>query len=527
MRLKRVVLLFVSLSLFLSFIFVVFLNAKQKFLDSFGTEIEKAIVNSKFSKDEVGVVVIDVKAKRVVFSLNEGKPFAPASNMKIFTTASAIFLLGEEYIFDTSFYYDGEIKEGVLNGDLVIKGAGDPNISGRFHNDNELFLFNKVAEGLKQKGVKKIVGNIILDDTIFDKVLYNPYWRKEHRNFWYGAEISALSFNDNCVALKIKPSGIINKPPDIFVSPDTKYVNIINGAKTIRCGARRRNTISLFREPGSNKIFVKGGICATSHGITDFIPIHNPTLFFGTVFMETLQKNNIDVKGNLVIADKPIDISNKRKLVSIKSNLRDTISVTNKRSQNFYAECLLKLLGYKFRGAGSFENGSRVVKDFLMRKVGNAYFLNDFKEDEGKNSKVDNLWSNFRMLDGSGLADDNRVTPLQVAYLLYYILKSQHSQLFIKSLSIAGVDGSLRHRFKKSLCYRRLFAKTGQLINVNNLSGYLFLKSPITDKKGNLSPDLIFSILINRKHKSNSMVFASNLQEKMCDIFYRYISGNR
>ncbi|MEE8190675.1 MAG: D-alanyl-D-alanine carboxypeptidase/D-alanyl-D-alanine-endopeptidase, partial [Candidatus Scalindua sediminis] len=172
-------------------------------------EIRAIVHKNKPEGASVGISIISISTNKPLYKLNSDKSFICASTMKLFTTAAALYYLGPNFKYKTYVYYRGKISKGKLNGDIIIKGCGDPNISGRFYEDEITAIPTSWADSIEKKGIKVITGDIIADDTIFDREFVHDNWPKDQLSEWYCAPISGLSFNDNCVDIEIKP----NKKP--------------------------------------------------------------------------------------------------------------------------------------------------------------------------------------------------------------------------------------------------------------------------------------------------------------------------
>ena len=219
-------------------------------------EINAIVRKHKPEGASVGISIISISANKPLFKLNPDKSFIVASNMKLFTTAAALHYLGPNFKYKTRVYYRGKISKGRLNGDIIIKGCGDPNISGRFYEDEVTAVPTSWADSVKKKGIKVITGDIIADDSIFDREYVHDNWPKDQLSEWYCAPISGLSFNDNCVDIEIKPNKKPGAPAYIQIKPKTSYVKVINKCKTT--SVESKHSYSLYRKPLTNHIYVEG-----------------------------------------------------------------------------------------------------------------------------------------------------------------------------------------------------------------------------------------------------------------------------
>lgn len=427
-------------------------------LNQLRNELNEIFKDPSFSNAHWGVIIQSLETGEYIYRLNEHKSFIPASNMKLFTTAVALLKLGPDFKYKTYLYTDGEIKGEVLYGNLFIRGSGDPTISGRFTNGDVTKTFKDWADSLLKAGIKEIYGDIVGDDDYFDDQYMGTGWAWDDETYWYSAHISALSFNDNCVDLEIYPGKKINDPAVIKINPNTNYVQIKNQVITVHPDSSTK--INFFRAPGTNIINVIGKISLKSKPYKESITVHNPTLYTVTVFKEVLESKGIKITGSPVDIDETFlkpDYEKMKILASYESPpLSEIIKVINKRSQNFYAEQVFRTLGKIFGGEGSTEKSVEVIKNTLSQ-IGISPDL-------------------ISIYDGSGLSRLNLVTPFQILTLLNYMSKHEYFSYFYESLPIAGVDGTLETRMRKTKAQGNVRAKTGYVQYARALSGYVKTK---------------------------------------------------
>ncbi len=421
-------------------------------------ELDDIFKDPSFSNAYWGVLIQSLETGEYFYRLNEHKSFIPASNMKLFTTAVALLKLGPDFRYKTNLYTDGEIRDGVLYGNLFVRGSGDPTISGRFTDGDVIKTFKDWADSLKNLGIKEINGDIIGDDNYFDDQYMGTGWAWDDETYWYSAHISALSFNDNCVDLEISPGEKIGEPAVIKINPETKYVKINNLVITVHPDSATQ--IDFFRAPGTNVINVFGKISLKSKPYKESVSVHNPTLYAVTVLKEVLESKGIKVNGNAVDIDDSKfnpNYDGMKILASYESPpLSEIIKVINKRSQNFYAEQVFRTLGKIFGGEGSTQKSVEVVKNTL--------------------SQIGIPPDAISIYDGSGLSRLNLVTPFQILTLLNYMYRHEYFSYFYESLPIAGVDGTLETRMRKTKAQGNVRAKTGYVQYARALSGYVKTK---------------------------------------------------
>ncbi len=454
--------------------------------------------DEKFSDAIWGVQIEDLKSGDVIFQKNGDKLLIPASNQKLLTAAAILLELGPEATFDTQLYRTGPVENGILKGDLVVRGGGDPSLGGRFHNDDITFTFRQWASTLKQAGIQQIEGRIIGDDNIFDDVAYGAGWQVDYLAHWYAAEISALSFNDNCIDLLIRPGGQIGKPAAITVRPDTNYLEIINKSQTVSKlprGAGQLREIDIRRDPDSRRLRIHGPVLAKAKQNLEWASVPNPTLFAVTVLKEVLEKEGIKVNGEAQDIDQAEGLSSTADsvpqswvLVHTEKSppLSELLKVYLQNSQNLYGECFLKYLGYaSTKQSGTSDSGIKRMKQ-LLKRVG-------VPED------------GYRPMDGSGLARGNLITAEAFCRLLAGMAKNPHAETFKNALPLSGKRGSLDGRMRNTKAEGRVLAKTGYISRVRTLSGYVESRNGDT---------YVFSFLANNFR--TSVKEAERLQDKAC-----------
>ena len=331
-------------------------------------DISQKFEDSNFVNAHWGVLIKSLKTGETIYARNEKKMFMPASNMKLFTTSSAMIALGPNYRYTTRLVTNGEIVNGVVNGDIVIVGSGDPTISGRFDSGKVTITFEQWADSLKALGITQIKGNIVGDDNCFDDEYYGAGWSADYETDYYAAQISGLSFNDNCVDIGIAPSATIADICSLTVSPNTRYVNIINQTTTV-AETDSANDIYFERKRGTNNIFVRGKISIGKKPFIESVTVENPTAYTAMVLKEVLESKGITVLGTVADADDGVDTiryDKSKQLASFTSlPYSEIIKAINKPSQNFYTEQVFRTIGKEHLGVGSMHNGRAVAYPIL------------------------------------------------------------------------------------------------------------------------------------------------------------------
>jgi D-alanyl-D-alanine carboxypeptidase/D-alanyl-D-alanine-endopeptidase (penicillin-binding protein 4) len=468
--------------------------AKPKTLAELQSRIAALLDQPKFAAARWGIL-IKAGQDKIVFERDGEKAFMPASNMKLYSSAAALDAFGPEFKIKTSVYATKPVKAGTLRGDLILYGRGDPNLSPRFDEGNPdkyedhkpadtITAIEALADQIKAAGVKTVTGNVIGDDSLFAGDLIGPGWEWDDLQAYYGAEVSALTVNDNCVSFSVMPGRKAGDKPLITVQPQTAYVKIINNAKTSESGATR---LRAHRPLDSNTVEFYGSIPRSAAKFETNVAVHDPASYAATLLKESLARRKIRVLGKVEHLDalsrvaKPFDESKLTEVASVDSQpLSELIKVVNKPSQNLHAELMLRLLG-----AANGQHELPDLDDYGRPKPSIARG-NEARRQFLQKAGVDVAPLSLR--DGSGLARQDMVTPRATARLLEFMLTHNQASVFRESLTIAGVDGTLERRMRDTAAANNLRGKTGTLSYVNALSGYL------TTKRGQV---VIFSMMGN------------------------------
>ncbi len=463
---------------------------KPQTLAELQTRIAALLDQPQFAPARWGVRILAEQGK-VIFERDADKLFVPASNMKLYTTAAALDAFGPDFRFKTSVYADGRIRNGVLHGSLILYGRGDPNLSARFEQDldqieefkpaEKIAAIESLADQIKASGIRRVAGDLIGDDSYFATSWLGSGWEWDDAQFYYGAEVSALTVNDNVVTFTVTPSRRAGQAPAITVQPNTAYVKVINRAKTL--GEQTR--IGVYRPLGSNTVEFFGTIPRQAAPFQVNIAIHDPASFAATLLKEALERRGIRLLGRIRRVDaiarieRPLDETRLKEIASLWSQpLSVLLKVINKPSQNLHTEIMLRQLGVLRGGLAELDEYGRPQS----AEARGIAVLKQFLQKAGIETQP------LSLRDGSGLSRQNLISPLATSRLLEFMATHEHASVFRNSLPIAGIDGTLRTRMRDTAAAGNVRAKTGSLSHVRALSGYL------TTKRGQT---LIFSLMGN------------------------------
>ncbi len=418
-----------------------------------------------------GVWAIDIRSLDTgerLYELNAGRLMMPASNMKILTLSAAADALGWDHRFSTTLETRGSVTDGVLRGDLIVRSNGDPSINSRDRRADA--VLNEWTRALQAAGISSIDGRIVGDDQAFDDEGIGAGWAWDYLQYGYAAPVGALEFNENIATLTIAPGAVAGETASVNLSAGAG-LELLNRATTGAPGSG--NTIDYRRSIDRPLLEVTGSIAAGAPADNRSVAVVNPTVFYAQSLKDGLVERGIAVTGAAVDVD---DVATEmpqgdvRVLATAASPpLREIATVLMKVSQNLYAETLLKALGASRNGLGTAEGGRIVVRDTLF-----AWGI-------PRDAHV--------VYDGSGLSRYNYVTASALTAMLEHMYTDpRHRDAFLATLPIAGRDGTLDSRLRRTRAEGNAVAKTGSIANVRSLSGF------VKTRDGEM---LVFSILAN------------------------------
>jgi D-alanyl-D-alanine carboxypeptidase/D-alanyl-D-alanine-endopeptidase (penicillin-binding protein 4) len=442
--------------------------------------IDAILARPQLARAHWGIEVRDARTGRSLYSRNAGRLFIPASNLKLIVSAAAAHHLDPGYRFRTGVYAAGTVRDGVLEGDLVLYGRGDPMISARYF-PSRTAVFDSLADSLRARGIRRVTGGIVADESWMDREYVRGDWEAYDLRWWYAAPVGALGFNDNSIDFRIEPGASAGSPARVTGSPASGAYAVENASRTVASGGR--HTFDLERGAGPGAVRAYGQIPLGAAAGSESFAVDNPARWTGTVFREVLERKGIDVGRDPVrIVSDPAasTVQGMTPLAEWRSPpLPQAIGPVLMNSQNWFAELLVKTLGREVRGEGSWSAGLQVEREFLTGVVG-----------------IDS--ADFVLRDGSGLSAGNLVTPRALVELLDYVRRTPRQAIVRRALPVSGAqEGSLRTRLTD--LRGRVAAKTGYIGNVDSMSGFVTMPD---------GREIIFSIISNGSGQPSSRMKA-------------------
>lgn len=449
-------------------------------LSELQSKIRLTLSRPELRRGQVGVKVVSLGTGKVIFDENSEKYFMPASNMKNFTVAAALAKLSPDFRFVTSVYANAmPDASGTIRGDLTIYGRGDPSISTAFNNGDYYKGMDALAQKIAAAGVKRVEGNLVGDESYFNTDAFPSTWEWDDLQWYYGAEVSALTVNDNAVDLIVRPGANVGAMASAQLLPNASGLILFNRVTTSAAGTRRE--ITVYRKLNSNVLEVSGTIPLNLDKYQSAVAVMRPANVFVSMLRQLLEQKGVTITGQTrVISVKektPSSVAPSGALVEI-ANLEsvpfsEIAAKTMKPSQNLYTELILRALGEKVGDKSnpketSESRGIKVVQNFLT-EAGIAA-------------------GSVVQYDGCGLSRHDLITPAAAVQLYDFMNRHNYAQVWRDSLTIGGVDGTLQNRFKGTAAENNVRGKTGTIDQVSALSGY------VTTAAGE---KLAFSVLTN------------------------------
>ncbi|HEX8772127.1 MAG TPA: D-alanyl-D-alanine carboxypeptidase/D-alanyl-D-alanine-endopeptidase [Pyrinomonadaceae bacterium] len=455
-------------------------------LEELRARIEEVLRRPELAPAQVAVKVVSLDSGRTLFEENAGKLLVPASNMKLYTVAAALDRLSPDFRFKTSVYAIAPPdSSGTVRGDLVVYGRGDPTFAASLNGGDYFKAIDNLAERIAASGLKRVEGDLVGDESYFTGAPQGFGWEWADLTWYSGAEVSALSVNDNALDLIVKPGTSVGSPCTITTGPATPLVTITN--RTTTSARRSKRDLTVYRGLGENVIEVSGSLPVDDQGWTAGVAVSRPALLFVYMLRASLAARGVNIAGRSRTVDArslPAATPRTASLVEIAMTESQPLSVIAglalKPSQNLYTELILRALGRATATdpkLSSEDAGIEAIKAFL------------------KSAGVNQ--SEVTFTDGSGLSRRDMVTANATLQLLTYMSRHRYGAAFREALPVAGIDGTLKNRMKGTQAAGNVRAKTGTLSAVSSLSGYA------TTAAGER---LVFSIMLNNSPESFLML---------------------
>jgi len=445
------------------------------------TSVEMLIDKYELNNSLVSCKAVSLNDNKSCMNYNDTKLLTPASILKLVTTSASLKYLGSDYTLSTKVLANGEIRNGVLYGDLILKGEGDATFNSKYFNDHNENTFTSLVAKLRNKGISSISGSIILDASNYERQAEVPHWMWQDVGNYYGAAVYALNYNDNAFNIYFnskndgEPAEIVSTSSVIDVDIEN-YVTAYNG---------RSDKAYVYSSPYSNKVIIRGEIPKNK---TNFrVKASQPDLLNG--YGETLKKT-ADWENQVLVSEKPVEDGTLLFIMESVSVLK-IAEQTNKRSINLFAEQLFKHIGFHENGFGSTNNGLVCLSEYL--------------ESYGISEKE------YVLFDGSGLSPFNSITANALAKLLASIKNESYFSNFKATLAKPDEDGTLKYFGKEKQWKTKIFGKTGTLSNSKSLAGY------ITTQSGN---EYAFVFIINNFSIKSSVL--NSFFEELLDLLYMH-----
>ncbi len=439
--------------------------------------------DKNFKNASIGFYVEDINSGEVISSLNSDLSLAPASTQKLITTATALEILGSNYKFKTRLEYTGEIdtQTGILEGNLIIKGGGDPTLGSKYFTKTEInTLFGKWVKAVSDAGIKYINGNIIADASLYGYQTVPPKWTWEDMGNYFGAGPNGLTIRDNSYSLFFNTSSVKGAKTEIVkIKPEIPELEIQNN---VISDAIHSDLSYIFGAPYTYERITEGRLPLnrTEYEVKGSLP--DPALFASRLLKHKLkiygiasgQATTFRINSELKNAD---TLKHNLILTTYSPQLKEIIRLTNFKSINLFAEHLYK-------------QTQLYIASFNLTKVSKK-FIKYFWQSKGINTE------GMFIFDGSGLSRYNGITAKQLVSVLRYMkTKSKNAEVYYNSIPVAGKDGTVKSMCKNTNAANNMHIKSGSLKNVRAYAGYVKTKS---------GRELAFSIITNNFNCSSSV----------------------
>ena len=429
--------------------------------------IDSMVADARFRSAIWGILIVNPETNDTLYSLNAGKLFLPASNMKIVTAAAALTDLGPDYQYRTTFATRGKLVHGVLHGDLVVIGRGDPTVSDHMLHDAMIPL-RAAADSVAAHGIHRVTGHIEQSGDAFPDANLGYGWDWDDLSEPYGAGVDELMFNEGFTTVVVRGARKAGAPAVIATAPAVAYPLLRNHVRTAApTGDAPTKPVTVTYDTASGALVVNGNVAQHDSAVVE-VAYRDPAGAYLSAFASALSTQGVRLRANAV--GRGVDSAGRLDTLftMMSPPLRDILPALLKPSQNQIAEILLKTVGLEKTGVGSADSGVRVIHDQLI------------------------LWGvapdGFVLHDGSGLSRHDYLSPQTIVRILSTMRHDPAFQVFYDALPIAGVDGTIGDRMRGTMAAGNVRAKTGFVDKARSLSGY------VTTADGT---PLVFSFLCN------------------------------
>lgn len=466
--------------------------------------IQLAVSGAKLGNAKVGISVVDAQSGKALCEIRsasaQDETFIPASNLKLLTSGAALITLGKDFEFRTTLTLDGER--------LIVKGAGDPALA-----DPQLLdamklsvdqLLDRLVDSVKTKGTEASGGQpvrvreVVMDDRVFDRELVHPEWPKEQLDKAYCAQVCGVNFHGNVLSVYVSPAG--GSDAVSRTEPSGNWITIRRTAKFVKEGT---TAVGLSREaePYTFKLYgsIRGGLDAPVQ-----VTVDDPATFMGKALADRLQKAGVNKDGaniSVRLAGPNEEFSGGTVVGVVRTPISVVLERCNVDSDNLHAESLVKLAGWKSTGQpGSWASGTAVVRMKVRELLGA------------------DMATSMALSDGSGLSRNNRVTPELLTRWMSAVARSPVGDAYVRSLAVAGEEGTLKKRFRGAKLKNEVRAKSGYIREVRTLSG--FVTNLSTGRR------IAFSVLVNNV-PGGADARAKELHEKVVEIVDQWLAEQK
>lgn len=425
-------------------------------------DVESILPRNRWPTARWGILAVSLARGDTLVASDPDALLAPASNVKLLTSAAALDLLGPDFRYTTYILAGGEVVDGVLRGDLILLGTGDPTLSDR-PSEGGLPPFASMARQLREQGIRRVDGGVVGDASLFSGPDRGVGWNPTDYNDWFAAPSSALAFTENVVSVRVAPAPGAGARPTVWTEPAGAPVPLVNEARTV-AGAPRSPLVMVRRDP-ADPVRLVGEVGSRRGEIRRTLTVADPALHAATGLRRALEAEGIMVVGHTRTVRDPAESvvvgartwapafgrPAPRVLAYHRSvPMQDILTVVNHRSHNLYADMVARTMGRIQTADGSFDGGSRVVEEFVVRRTGLAA-------------------GQLALHDGSGLSRLNRATAGVFVEVLRTMAGDALWPAYLATLPEAG--GRSLRRMQRTAAEGNLRAKTGTIQSVSALSG--------------------------------------------------------